>query len=116
MVAAKEKESTIEFFTPMLGLDVAPYLKSGDICGVHHLARYHWATGVLSQLGPKRILDIACGAGYGAGMIAKACPHAEVVGADYDERAIIYARQHEEVLPNLSFSHGNMVTWQAGTE
>jgi 2-polyprenyl-3-methyl-5-hydroxy-6-metoxy-1,4-benzoquinol methylase len=110
---AKNIDSTIEFFIPTLGPEIEPYLERNDISGVHHLARYHWAVRVLSDLRPRRIIDIACGAGYGTAMIARACPQASILGVDYDERAVAHARRAASTT-NLSFSQGNMITWRDG--
>ena len=55
-----------------------------------HVARYEWAA---SQLPPgSRIIDIACGVGYGARVLAEA-GH-EVVAVDCDGEAIVYANEH----------------------
>jgi 2-polyprenyl-3-methyl-5-hydroxy-6-metoxy-1,4-benzoquinol methylase len=42
----------------------------------------------------KRVLDIACGSGYGTYFIAKYLDVEEVVGVDMDEDAISYAKEH----------------------
>ena len=55
-----------------------------------HVARYEFA---LTQLKPKsRVLDVACGVGYGTSMLA-AAGH-EVVGVDVSKEAIDYARKN----------------------
>lgn len=55
-----------------------------------HVARYQWAA---NYLGPvSRVLDIACGVGYGSAILAEA-GHI-VVGADRSREAIDYAREH----------------------
>lgn len=59
---------------------------------LEHLARYyfsiHYAKG--------RILDIACGTGYGSKIMAKSKKKeiSEIIAADIDEDTLIYARQH----------------------
>jgi 2-polyprenyl-3-methyl-5-hydroxy-6-metoxy-1,4-benzoquinol methylase len=108
-VVEKNPTETVEFFTPTKGLDVAAYLADGDLQGIHHVGRYQWATLALAQKRPARVLDIACGAGYGSFMLAQALPGAEVIGADYDERALEFARANYR-LPNLSFHRGDLVT------
>ncbi|MCL0094970.1 class I SAM-dependent methyltransferase [Dehalococcoidia bacterium] len=55
-----------------------------------HLARYFWAAQFVAG---KVVLDIACGTGYGSGyLINKGAKM--VVGGDYSEKAIEYARLH----------------------
>jgi 2-polyprenyl-3-methyl-5-hydroxy-6-metoxy-1,4-benzoquinol methylase len=56
------------------------------------------------------VLDVACGAGYGTALIARAHPNLTVVGVDYDKRAIDYAIANYSA-PNLTFAHGNLVDW-----
>lgn len=109
--ADKGSGEEIEFYVPQLGLEIEPYLAARDVCGVHHLARYHWAKDVLADLGAKRVLDVACGAGYGSFLLARGLEQATVVGADYDRRAIEHARQNF-FRGNLSFTVGNLVTWE----
>jgi 2-polyprenyl-3-methyl-5-hydroxy-6-metoxy-1,4-benzoquinol methylase len=107
----KDEADSTEFYTPPLGIVLAPYVAARDIAGIHHVGRYVWACEVLHEIRPRRVLDVACGAGYGSGMIARACPDSSVLGADYDTRAVAYAAQHERA-PNLDFAPGNMVTWE----
>jgi SAM-dependent methyltransferase len=108
----KDEADSTEFYMPPLGTALAPYVEARDIAGIHHVGRYLWACEVLQTIRPRRILDVACGAGYGSGMIARACPDSSVLGADYDIRAVTHAAQHEQA-PNLDFTQGNMVTWEA---
>ncbi|MFZ1768643.1 MAG: class I SAM-dependent methyltransferase [Caldilinea sp.] len=101
-----------EHFVPKRGLDIHAYIKAKDATGAHHLVRYLWAQKVLEThilKGP--ILDIACGAGYGAFLLAQAFPSVHVVGADYDQTAIRYATKHYR-LPNLEFRFGDVLHWQ----
>jgi SAM-dependent methyltransferase len=109
----KDTAETIEFFTPKLGLDIQPYIEAGQKQGIHHLARYHWACLALDKARPRTILDIACGAGYGSFILAQAFPDAEVIGADYDERAVDYAKSHFAA-QNLSYAQGDIVRWLNG--
>lgn len=55
-----------------------------------HLARYEWAARFLPP--GSRIIDLACGVGYGASVLAEA-GHT-VLALDRDAEAIAYARQH----------------------
>jgi SAM-dependent methyltransferase len=61
-----------------------------------HVARYEF---VLRELGsaPQRVLDVACGVGYGTQLLAE---HGHTAtGVDIDDEAIAYAKQH--------YSHDN---------
>ncbi len=69
-------------------------LEPGDATGRAtlqlHLDRYEFAAGLLA---PGRVLDIACGAGYGTRLLADAAAHAAgVLGVDRSEAAVDYAR------------------------
>ncbi len=69
-------ERIIEFAVPKPLLDV-------------HLARYRFA---LPHVGGKRILDMACGTGYGTQLLLVKGGAAEALGADIDPDAIRYAQ------------------------
>lgn len=61
-----------------------------------HVARYEW---VRDQLAPGlRVLDVGCGIGYGANILARA-GH-KVTAIDRDAEAIAYAKQHYDH-PNI---------------
>lgn len=62
----------------------------------------------------RRILDIACGSGYGAYHFARTNPNAEVIGADISGDALEYARLAYQ-LPNLSFVYGDAFDLQYPT-
>lgn len=65
-------------------MDVTDYML------IEHLARYHFAN--LYVRG--RVLDLACGSGYGTHIIAKRCRNQlnEVIGIDNSREALDYAR------------------------
>lgn len=63
-----------------------------------HLERYRFAA---AHLRPGRVLDLACGVGYGAALLADR-PDVEVVGVDRSEYAIASARRHHPG-PRLEF-------------
>jgi len=109
---SKETTGSVEFFSPRLGFTVDPYIAADDRQGIHHVGRYQWASLVIADLAPRRIIDVACGAGYGSHMLAAAAPMTEVVGVDYDPRAVAHATQHHS-RPNLSYKEGSMVTWKS---
>src|SRR5690348_13511788 len=79
----------------------------GDI-QLEHMHRYV-AARLLVQ--GKRVLDIACGEGYGSDLLSEAA--ASVVGVDIDEAAISHARQ-AYVRPNLKFLRGDAVAIPLG--
>ena len=62
-----------------------------------HIARYHFARRLARG---RRVLDLACGAGYGAALLAEAA--SAVTGVDVSADAITYAREHYDA-GNLGF-------------
>jgi len=66
---------------------VAPTL---DGIRADHLARYRWAAQRLPAA--SRVIDVACGVGYGARILAEAGHR--VLAIDNDPEAIAYAREH----------------------
>ena len=66
-------------------------MKITNILLLEHLARYHFATMFTSG----RVLDIACGSGYGTHIIAKLCKKRvhKIIGIDYSKEAVRYARK-----------------------
>lgn len=99
-----------EHFIPLLGLELTPYLQDGqrNRTALHHLSRYYWALDVIAgERGVTKILDAGCGSGYGSYIIAKAFPHIQVHGIDYDAKAIATAKTAYS-LPNLHYLHGDL--------
>lgn len=72
-----------------------------------HLERYRYAA---AHLNGTRILDMACGCGYGTALLAEKNPDKTVVGVDIDAEAIAYARAHYH-LPNLTYVCADAVTF-----
>lgn len=64
-----------------------------------HLGRYRWAAQHVRGL---RVLDIACGTGYGSRILREEGGAAEVVGADRDAQALAAARE-EFSAPGVRF-------------
>ena len=66
---------------------------------IEHWHRYHfaarWAAG-------KRVLDVACGEGYGSALLARHA--ARVTGVDISEEAVAHARKAYEALGNVEFA------------
>jgi O-antigen biosynthesis protein len=67
-----------------------------------HVARYAFAAKYVRGL---RVLDLACGSGYGTDMLKRAGA-AEVVGVDLDPESVQYARDRYET-DGLSFLEGD---------
>jgi SAM-dependent methyltransferase len=69
-----------------------------------HLHRYIWASTLVSG---KRVLDLACGEGYGSHLLARAA--ATVVGIDLDGKAVAHARSRY-LRSNLEFLQGDITS------
>lgn len=84
--AIKEPHLTLERITP-------DNLAHGEATGtgslVIHLARYDFAS---HYIRPGRLLDIACGVGYGTHLLASRHSHVKCVGLDIEPDAIATAR------------------------
>jgi len=74
-----------------------------------HLARYAFAA---EHARPGRILDLACGVGYGSRLLADRAPRgSEVLGVDLAEGAIEHARRHYGG-EGLHFAVGDAATFE----
>lgn len=72
---------------------------------LEHIARYHFCETYVRG----RVLDIACGVGYGTAHLAKKQKMVtEIIGADIDHATIRYAIQHY-YHPLLKFETGNIM-------
>lgn len=59
-----------------------------------HIARYEWAASLIREdKRIRRILDAACGVGYGSAILANCKSDVEVIGADIDAAAVAYAQE-----------------------
>ena len=67
-----------------------------------HWHRYAFARRLVQG---KRVLDCACGEGYGAALLADAA--AEVVGVDVDAGPVAHARARYGAIENLRFEHAD---------
>jgi len=76
---------------------------------VRHLHRYAITFGSIRE---KRVVDIACGEGYGANLMADIA--GSVHGIDISEEAILHARS-KYVRPNLVFSVGSVDSMPVAT-
>lgn len=71
---------------------------------IEHIERYRFASNYANQL---EILDIACGAGYGAYMLLKEGKAKSVLGVDYSQKNVDYCRQKYKAV-ELSFVKGDI--------
>jgi GT2 family glycosyltransferase/acetyltransferase-like isoleucine patch superfamily enzyme/cytochrome c-type biogenesis protein CcmH/NrfG/glycosyltransferase involved in cell wall biosynthesis len=83
------------FFTGERAMPLAPNMDP-------QIMREHWARyrHVAPMVAGKRVLDVACGAGYGSDMLAETAR--QVVGGDISSETIAYCRDHYR-RDNLSF-------------
>jgi 2-polyprenyl-3-methyl-5-hydroxy-6-metoxy-1,4-benzoquinol methylase/glycosyltransferase involved in cell wall biosynthesis len=97
-------EATAKGRSPLLewtGERYLPWLEDAAI-GYEHLHRYAYATQFVQK---KKVLDLACGEGYGSYLLAKSAK--SVVGIDIDEHAIKHAR-NKYIKQNLEFKVGSI--------
>ncbi|MBC8022682.1 MAG: methyltransferase domain-containing protein, partial [Burkholderiales bacterium] len=69
---------------------------------IEHWHRYHFATGWAAG---RRVLDIACGEGYGSALLARRAAH--VLGVDVSPQAIEHAKRTYPRVGNLEFKTGS---------
>jgi SAM-dependent methyltransferase len=67
-----------------------------------HWHRYVFARGFAAG---KRVLDAACGEGYGSALLADVA--AEVVGVDIDEASVLHARERYASRSNVRYEHAD---------
>jgi 2-polyprenyl-3-methyl-5-hydroxy-6-metoxy-1,4-benzoquinol methylase len=79
-----------------------PWLREHSTIAYEHLHRYAFAATLVSG---KRVLDLACGEGYGSNMLAAVA--SAVVGIDIDENAIRHASDKYRTA-NLQFLNGSI--------
>ena len=72
-----------------------------------HLARYNFAA---EQLRPGRVLDIACGVGYGSQLLSQSREEVSVLGVDSSELAIGHARENYAG-PNVEFRRADAMSF-----
>lgn len=83
------------------GERLVPSLQHGELVHAEHLARYVLATQLAQS---RRVLDAACGEGYGTGMLAAAGARS-ATGLDLDEPTVARAR---ELYPAAEFAPGDV--------
>jgi SAM-dependent methyltransferase len=70
-----------------------------------HLVVYEW---IGARVGGRRVVDLACGEGYGSAVLARTA--ASVVGVDANPEAFEHARL-KYTAPNLRFERGMIELW-----
>lgn len=68
-----------------------------------HRARYEWAAG---RLAGKKVVDAACGVGYGSKILAGA--ECQVRAFDRSGEALAFAKQHYNHDPRITYSEGEL--------
>ena len=69
---------------------------------IEHWHRYHFASRWVEG---KRVLDLACGEGYGSALLARRAAH--VLGVDVSQQAIDHAKREYAGLANVEFKQGS---------
>jgi SAM-dependent methyltransferase len=90
----------------MTGLDATgerfvPDQQHGEVVHAEHLVRYRFAAQLASS---RRVLDTACGEGYGTALLAAAGARS-ATGLDVDERTVVHARSRH---PGPVFAVGDV--------
>ena len=86
---------------PLTGERTLPDVPAENYWFRRHLAVYEW---IAARVGGLRVVDMACGEGYGSDLMA-AAGAASVVGVDANPEAHEHARLRY-VRPNLRFERG----------
>ena len=106
-----ERTGEVAKWTP--AVDVPPVSAGGDLeftgerfipgtlgeIWLEHWHRYHF---VAPFVAGRRVLDVACGEGYGSALLARHA--AQATGADISQAAIAHARKAYAAIPNLAFA------------
>ena len=69
---------------------------------IEHWHRYHFAAGFVAG---KRVLDLACGEGYGSALLARRASH--VTGVDVSPQAVAHAKHAYADVANVEFTIGS---------
>jgi len=81
--------------------------KSSEMLNDEHVARYHFVRPFVKN---KRVLDIACGVGYGSKLLAEYGAR-HVDGVDISLEAIQYARS-EQTSENVTFTQSDIILYK----
>lgn len=91
-------DSTMEFTGERFVPDVGD-----EYIIAEHMQRYR---SVLSFVKGKKVLDAACGTGYGSALMAQTA--SEVIGIDISSDAVAFARTRYSHIPNLSYQEASI--------
>jgi SAM-dependent methyltransferase len=83
-----------------------------NINDFHQEARYHLAKSFISQ--GDTVLDIACGTGYGALILADSA--LSVTGVDVSKESIRYANKHYKKNPKVNFVQSDIFNFKEGAD
>lgn len=67
---------------------------------IAHLNRYHWVSDYVTN---KKVLDLACGTGFGSLYLTNEGKATHVIAGDCNEKAIEYCEAKHNKQPNLTF-------------
>lgn len=81
------------------------YFSGNPVQRFWHFAKYLQAAKLLEVAPGDTVLDVGCGAGVLASLIAESHPSARVIGIDGNTAAVEFCRS-QYALPNLEFKHG----------
>ena len=95
----------MEFTGERFIMDSSTGIMQGD-----HLKRYEFAKGFAPG---KRVLDIACGSGYGSAMLAEGAAKS-VTGVDISPEAVAFAKGRFGGLPNLTYLNEDACAFRKG--
>ncbi|HEX9904619.1 MAG TPA: class I SAM-dependent methyltransferase [Propylenella sp.] len=84
---------------------MAEYQRAPTIEGIRedHVSRYRWAARSCAGL---RVLDVGCGCGYGAAILAEAAR--SVIGLDRNPEALAFARAHYSTSDRITWGHAEL--------
>jgi len=98
LVQEKKRKAIMAYPLAFTGERYLPWLVGNDpFIGYEHIHRYLLACAYVKD---KRVLDIACGEGYGTAMLAQTAR--SVMGIDNDAATLTHAREHHGK-PNIAF-------------
>ncbi|CAA9528186.1 MAG: hypothetical protein AVDCRST_MAG30-3546 [uncultured Solirubrobacteraceae bacterium] len=76
-----------------------------------HLVVYEW---IAERIGGRRVVDLACGEGYGSAVLARTA--ASVVGVDANPEAYEHARLKYTRAPKLTFERDMIELWEGDVD
>ena len=108
MNAKKETVSGSSSLERLVPDDIVAGESTGETTLDLHIARYEWATAKIEkERSVRRILDAACGVGYGSAILDSCRLNAEITGVDIDAAAISYALERYGA-SSIKFIHSDI--------